>query len=139
MALTTSRSNSSPSPTYTSSRTPNDLSRCTRTPRAARAALATGPLISLIQLKIGGHQAGLSRNAGQLAGSGEDGHCLGVGSGRLWPLAVVGTLGGEVAHLALDRAGKGAQPPSRKPFGQDLGDCQPARGGDLVRGKTAGG
>src|SRR6266508_3797506 len=32
MALTTSRSNSSPSPTYTSSRTPNDISRCTRTP-----------------------------------------------------------------------------------------------------------
>jgi NAD(P)-dependent dehydrogenase (short-subunit alcohol dehydrogenase family) len=31
MALTTSRPNSSPSPTYTSSRTPNDISRCTRT------------------------------------------------------------------------------------------------------------
>src|SRR6266705_3856838 len=31
MALTTSRLNSSPSPTYTSSRTPNDISRCTRT------------------------------------------------------------------------------------------------------------
>jgi hypothetical protein len=74
-----------------------------------------------------------------LAGSGEDDDCLGVGSGRLWPLAMVGTLGGEVAHLALDRAGKGAQPPGGQPFGQDLGDRQPAGGGDLVRGKTAGG
>src|SRR6266545_3592554 len=31
MALTTSRLNSSPPPTYTSSRTPNDISRYTRT------------------------------------------------------------------------------------------------------------
>jgi hypothetical protein len=68
-----------------------------------------------------------------LAGSGEDDHCLGVRSGRPWPLAMVGALGGEVAHLALDRAGKGMQPPSRKSFGQDLGDRQPAGGGDLVR------
>jgi hypothetical protein len=34
----------------------------------------------------------------------------------------MGTLGSEVAHLALHRARKGAQPPSREPFGQDLGD-----------------
>jgi integrase/recombinase XerD len=34
MALTTSRQNRSPPPTYTSSRTPNDISRCTRTPLA---------------------------------------------------------------------------------------------------------
>src|SRR5215213_9712266 len=45
MALTTSRLNSSPPPTYTSSRTPNDISRCTR----------TGGWHQLVDQAIGGH------------------------------------------------------------------------------------
>jgi hypothetical protein len=49
---------------------------------------------------------------------------------------MVGTLGGEVRHLALDGAREGAQPPLGEPLEQDLGDCQPDRPGSLVRGKT---
>src|SRR6266545_20292 len=72
MALTTSRSNSSPSPTYTSSRTPNDLSRCTRTGGAADGIDQTGG--DRLVGQLGGapprqrHPAG----RGQLAGQGLD-------------------------------------------------------------------
>jgi hypothetical protein len=40
---------------------------------------------------------------------------------------VVGAFEVVVAHLALDYAGEGAQPPDRQALGQDLADRQPGR------------
>jgi hypothetical protein len=40
-----------------------------------------------------------------------------------------------VAHLALDRAGEGAQAALGEQFGQQLIDRRLDRGGDLLRGK----
>src|SRR6266511_3151802 len=74
-------------------------------------------------------------NAGQLAGFGEKDDSLGGWLGRLGPAAMLRALDPEVAHLALDHAGIGPQPPLGQPLDEDLGDRYPDRPGDLVRGK----
>src|SRR6266545_7283265 len=82
----------------------------------------------------GGHPA--SRNAGQLAGLGENDDRLGGWLGRLGPAAMVGAFELVAAHLAFDRAGVGAQSALGQLLGEDLRDRPADRAGGLVRGKT---
>jgi len=48
--------------------------------------------------------------SGSAGGAGHDHHGLVWRLGRLWPVAMVDALAGEVAHLALDHPRQGAQP-----------------------------